>query len=1079
MDTRILRVVVTGNSASARAAMTGLGTSAVGMSRGVTTAGTAVEKTHGKVGKLGGGLGAMAGKMGGGLAAALGLTFGLHELFKGTMAAIESASALQKAQERVNAIFGRNAGVISTWAEGAATSLGLSKSEAESAAAAYGMLGKNAGFTGKDLVSMSEKTTKLAVDLAAFKHVAPETAVEALRKALAGNFRGLKQFNLQIDASSVKQQALKMHLIKSNKDALTPHARQLATLALIYKQTGDAQGAFSRHTNDLAEKQKILHAQIENVKEKIGAALLPVMLKLVTFISGSVVPNLNRFVQGITGVSKSSNAFVIAGKVIRGVIQGIVIFLRIWFIFIRINIMIIRKEIQIWAIVMQWLYHAVIFPVFNAIRISVMTVVNTFRNILIPAAVAVGRFFQTSFLNGIVTALHAVGGAFTWLYHTIVLPVFNAIKTAVRVAVTVIHAYIWLWIAYVNAIGRVLHWLYLNVCVPVFNAIKAAIRILVAVVKAYIWLWIAYINAIGRVIVWLLRNIVIPIYNGIKTATAGVRNFIVGQFNNVIGFFGTTVPKAFRKFVGFMASIWHLIEQRIGSFGTNVMNFFIALPGKVLRQLKNLANLAFVDPMNWIIKYPINMAVGNVWRGLSAISGGLIPGWHDVKTIGHFRSGGMVQGPGTPTSDSILARVSRDEYIVNAASTQKHLGLLEAINSDSLMIPGFARGGRAGAVWPSIVAFARSIGAMAGLRVTSTTGGRHAAGSYHYSGMAVDVAGSASAMNNAAAKLYRYGRYFLEMFHSPHWFIKNGRPSRPIDFATHFNHIHMAMSRAGASAALHGASPGAFLSSGGPGGLPGILGTVWNFIGGAKGFFSNTLGGWVKKFANKSSLIGRFLGKAMPGVATGLGQTILNKLTDFVSNFINKAAVSAFNVLSGGSIKDGGVGAFMKNMQRAGVPATWWRDMSIIASHESSYNPHAHNPSGASGLMQLLPSTFRSYHVPGTSGNIYDPVANIAASANYIRRRYGNPHNTPWFHGGHWYDNGGWLEPGVTMAMNGTGKRERISAPGETGGGPAIILNVTFEGPVLGERDFVKRILPTLREEVIKATRKNGGTYLP
>ncbi len=62
--------------------------------------------------------------------------------------------------------------------------------------------------------------------------------------------------------------------------------------------------------------------------------------------------------------------------------------------------------------------------------------------------------------------------------------------------------------------------------------------------------------------------------------------------------------------------------------------------------------------------------------------------------------GGLIQGPGTGTSDSILAilgngrgpiRVSTDEFIVNAAATKRNLPLLHAINSGRL--PGYATGG--------------------------------------------------------------------------------------------------------------------------------------------------------------------------------------------------------------------------------------------------------------------------------------------------------------------------------------------------------------------------------------------------
>ncbi|MFZ3306933.1 MAG: transglycosylase SLT domain-containing protein [Mycobacterium sp.] len=43
----------------------------------------------------------------------------------------------------------------------------------------------------------------------------------------------------------------------------------------------------------------------------------------------------------------------------------------------------------------------------------------------------------------------------------------------------------------------------------------------------------------------------------------------------------------------------------------------------------------------------------------------------------------------------------------------------------------------------------------------------------------------------------------------------------------------------------------------------------------------------------------------------------------------------------------------------------------------------------ARGIAQTIPATFARYHQPGTSTNIYDPIANICASMNYVIHRYG------------------------------------------------------------------------------------------
>jgi LysM repeat protein len=68
---------------------------------------------------------------------------------------------------------------------------------------------------------------------------------------------------------------------------------------------------------------------------------------------------------------------------------------------------------------------------------------------------------------------------------------------------------------------------------------------------------------------------------------------------------------------------------------------------------------------------------------------------------------------------------------------------------------------------------------------------------------------------------------------------------------------------------------------------------------------------------------------------------------------------------------------------------------------ESSGNPNAINlwdsnaaaGTPSKGLLQVIQPTFDAYHVPGTSMNIYDPVANITAACNYAYHVYGSIDN--------------------------------------------------------------------------------------
>jgi hypothetical protein len=70
------------------------------------------------------------------------------------------------------------------------------------------------------------------------------------------------------------------------------------------------------------------------------------------------------------------------------------------------------------------------------------------------------------------------------------------------------------------------------------------------------------------------------------------------------------------------------------------------------------------------------------------------------RYAGAFANGGRISGAGSGTSDSLMARVSNGEFVVNAASTKSNLDLLTQINggsgkrSPNAKVPKFATGGQ-------------------------------------------------------------------------------------------------------------------------------------------------------------------------------------------------------------------------------------------------------------------------------------------------------------------------------------------------------------------------------------------------
>ena len=220
-------------------------------------------------------------------AAAVGVGAAVAGYLKG---AVDQASDLEEAGTKIEAIFGKGASAVQDFAGKGAKALGQTRLEVLNASATFGTFGKAAGLSGQDLAKFSTDFTGLATDLASFNNTSPEQAVEAIGAALRGEAEPMRQYGVLLDDATLRQEALKLGLIETTSQALTPQQKVLAAQASIYKQTSDAQGDFERTSGGLANQQRILTASLTDLQGQIGSALLPVVTRFFTFLNDSGVP---------------------------------------------------------------------------------------------------------------------------------------------------------------------------------------------------------------------------------------------------------------------------------------------------------------------------------------------------------------------------------------------------------------------------------------------------------------------------------------------------------------------------------------------------------------------------------------------------------------------------------------------------------------------------------------------------------------------------------------------------------------------------------------------------------------------
>jgi hypothetical protein len=159
-------------------------------------------------------------------------------------------------------------------------------------------------------VEDAQKLLNLALDLSAATGKPLEAVSNALGRAYDGNTTALGKLGLGISATDLKSQ-----------DFDTTFQQLTATF-----------GQFSENEAQTTQKQmERVKIALDEAKESIGAALLPVVQKLTAFLLDNFIPALEAFIAGLTGnqgldkaLTQSQKTALEWGKKVRGFIDTVI-----------------------------------------------------------------------------------------------------------------------------------------------------------------------------------------------------------------------------------------------------------------------------------------------------------------------------------------------------------------------------------------------------------------------------------------------------------------------------------------------------------------------------------------------------------------------------------------------------------------------------------------------------------------------------------------------------------------------------------------------------------------------------------
>lgn len=385
----------------------------------------------------------------------------------------KAAADVAEAQNKASVVFGQSQGTIDDFAKTSANAYGLSRRAALEYTGTLGTILQAGGLAQDATAGMSVDLVKLASDMASFNNIPIDQALEKIRSGLVGETEPLRTVGVLLNETTVKNKAYAMGLAATGA-VLTEGQKVQARYALILEQTGKAQGDFARTSGGLANQQRIVAAQFENLRADIGTKLVPVLLKLLSLWNK------------------------------------------------------LPGEVQV-ALVIFGGFGLLIAPAVIAIGTMIAALVA-----LVPALISVGvaMVVATGGLILLIPALIAIGVA-VYVFRDQIMDVFNTVLGFIQSHQTQIAAII--AVLFPFAIPLMLAFKFRDEIRVVFQAIVGFIRGHQAEIAAVIAVLFPFI--IPLVAAFRFRDEIAGAFNSVKTVVADLLNFVSGAMSQVGGAF--------------------------------------------------------------------------------------------------------------------------------------------------------------------------------------------------------------------------------------------------------------------------------------------------------------------------------------------------------------------------------------------------------------------------------------------------------------------------------------------------------------------------------------------------------------
>lgn len=559
---------------------------------------------------------------------AIGVGAAVGKFFTSSIAA---ASDLDETVNKINVVFGDSAEQMRDWASTAATTMGLSTQKALDAAAGFGTMFTQLGFTTDSAKDMSQGMVVLASDLASFHNLqgGAAEATDMLSAAFRGEYDSLQRVIPTINAAAVEQKALEQTGKDSAKE-LTAAEKAAAVYALTLEGAGPAVGDFAATSDGLANTQRSLSAMWDDLKAKVGEAFLGAATTAANFVKDNFIPALEWLQDAVQAVADKIREWQTPITIIASVIG--VLLIPMFFALGVQALVAAARTVAAWAIKTAAAVAGAASQIFWLSVTGIWYVKLGVQAMLGAARTAAAWLLQKA--QAAAGAAYVVG-QLLWLGVQWIAQGVKAMAGAARTVAA--------WaLQRVAAAGALAQYI-IVFAVMAAQWVAAGVRALVgAAVVAGGWLLMAgaaIVNAAIIAVQWLIAfwpvALVIAIVVGliaiiwvfwdeIKAALTTVKNFLQSVWNSVWNW----VKNLFSSMWNWISGVWNGIYDSISSAVTAVkdwaVNTWTSLKDRVVGIFQSVKDRAseIWDSLVGVVRRAVDTVKGigeGIWNGLKGV----------------------------------------------------------------------------------------------------------------------------------------------------------------------------------------------------------------------------------------------------------------------------------------------------------------------------------------------------------------------------------------------------------------------------------------------------------------------------